>query len=143
MNVVQNTQASHLPDPFDPTPVQQGIGVYYTDMVYGGISFAILEDRKFKSAPKELLPKADIWNGWVRNKAFSIADADVPEAVLLGDRQLKFLENWSTDWTYQSEMKVLLSQTIFNNVATLPKEATSGAVIPTLRVLHKGRIPTR
>ena len=23
---------------------------------------------------------------------------DVPEAVLLGDRQLKFLEDWATDW---------------------------------------------
>ncbi|HGY90852.1 MAG TPA: DUF4976 domain-containing protein, partial [Planctomycetes bacterium] len=29
VNAVQRTQTSHLPDPFDPTPVEQGIGVYY------------------------------------------------------------------------------------------------------------------
>jgi hypothetical protein len=51
MNMIQPTQVSHLPDPYDPTPVQQGITVYYTELNLGGISFAILEDRKFKSAP--------------------------------------------------------------------------------------------
>jgi len=40
---------------------------------------------------------------------------------LLGDRQLEFLENWVTKWDNRAEMKTLLSQTIFNNVATLPK----------------------
>ncbi|MEN8224784.1 MAG: hypothetical protein ABFS05_05430, partial [Bacteroidota bacterium] len=49
VNMVQRTQTSHLPDPYNPTAVAQDIGVYYTDMKYGGISFAILEDRKFKS----------------------------------------------------------------------------------------------
>ena len=48
----QRTQTSHLPDPYDPTPVQQGIGVYYCDLVYGRVSFAVLEDRKFKSGPE-------------------------------------------------------------------------------------------
>jgi PhoD-like phosphatase. len=52
VNMVQRTQTSHLPDPFDPAPVEQGIGVYYTDLRCGGVSFAILEDRKWKSSPK-------------------------------------------------------------------------------------------
>ncbi len=142
VKMVERTQTSHLPDPYDPTPVEQGIGTYYTDMVYGGISFAILEDRKFKSAPKKHLPKADIKNGWVQNKKFDIKKGgDVPSARLLGERQLSFLEHWASDWSYRAEMKILLSQTIFANVATLPEEAMSGAVIPSLRIMNKGDYP--
>jgi len=139
VNMVEKTQTSHLPDPFDPTPVNQGIGAYYTDMDYGGVSFAIIEDRKFKSAPKEFLPTADIRNGWVYNKQFDIKkDGDVEGAILLGERQLKFLNYWASDWSDQTSMKMLLSQTIFANVATLPEEAMSGAIIPKLRIMNKG-----
>ncbi len=53
---VERAQTSHLPDPFDPTPVERGIGVYYTQLTWGGISFAILEDRKFKTGPEGLVP---------------------------------------------------------------------------------------
>ncbi|MDH5412850.1 MAG: alkaline phosphatase D family protein [Flavobacteriaceae bacterium] len=142
VNMVQRTQTSHLPDPYDPTPVEQGIGTYYTDMVYGGISFAILEDRKFKSAPKALMPEAKIKNGWVLNKKYDISiNRKIPSAKLLGDRQLLFLDDWVSDWSYQSEMKILLSQTIFANVATLPKEALTGAVIGKLRIMKKGEYP--
>ena len=141
INMVQRTQTSHLPTPFDATPVQRNIGVYYTQMNYGGISFAILEDRKFKSAPKPLLPEAKIDNGWPQNKAFNMKDADVKEAKLLGKRQLDFLETWANDWSYGSEMKSVLSQTIFANVATLPKEAMNDAIVPTLRILNKGDYP--
>ena len=34
---VERAQTSHLPDPYDPRPVAQGIGVYYTDLKWGGI----------------------------------------------------------------------------------------------------------
>jgi hypothetical protein len=136
VNMVQRTQASHLPDPYDPTPVGQGIEVYYTDIVYGGVSFAVIEDRKFKSAPAPLLPAGEIWNGWPQNPDFDAkTDADAPGAVLLGDRQLAFLEDWAADWSDGAWMKVVLSQTIFANVATLPDSATSGSVIPSLQIL--------
>lgn len=142
VKMVERTQTSHLPDPFDPTPVEQGIGTYYTDMVYGGISFAILEDRKFKSAPKTLLPEANIKNGWALNKDFDmVKNGDAPNAHLLGDRQLEFLNHWVSDWSYQSQMKILLSQTIFANVATLPNEELSGAVIAKLKIMSKGEYP--
>ncbi|NIJ44893.1 hypothetical protein FHR24_001332 [Wenyingzhuangia heitensis] len=105
---VERAQTSHLPDPYDPTPIQQGIGVYYTDYKWGGMSFAILEDRKFKSGPKRVLGQ----------KRFNdTRDMDVPEATLLGQRQLDFLEDWTTDWE-GAEMKAVLSQTIFANVTT-------------------------
>ena len=46
---VERAQTSNLPDPYDPTPIERGIGVYYTDLSWGRIGFAIIEDRKFKS----------------------------------------------------------------------------------------------
>ncbi len=143
VNMVQRTQTSHMPDAFDPSPVAQGMGVYYSDMKYAGISFAILEDRKFKSAPKPLLPKAKIHNGWMKNVNFDAARyADVKGAVLLGDRQLKFLEHWSADWSENTWMKVVLSQTIFANVATLPyADSHSDVIVPKLRILQKGDYP--
>ncbi|WP_291864858.1 alkaline phosphatase D family protein [Maribacter sp.] len=141
VNMVERTQTSHLPDPYDATSVERGIGVYYTQMNYGNVSFAIIEDRKFKSAPKALLPEAKIVNGWPQNKAYNIKKADVLSAKLLGDRQLNFLSKWSSDWSYGAEMKVLLSQTIFANVATLPEEAMTDAIVPTLRILKAGEYP--
>ena len=142
VKMIERTQTSHLPDPFDPTPVKQGLGTYYTDMVYGGISFAILEDRKFKSAPKAHLPKAEIKNGWALNKDFRMdLDGDAPNANLLGDRQMLFLDTWASDWGYQSEMKMLLSQTIFANVATLPAKELSGSVISKLKIMREGEYP--
>ncbi len=143
VNMVQRTQTSHLPDPFDPTTVAQDIGVYYTGMNYGGISFAIIEDRKFKSAPKTLLPEAEIYNGWAQNTNYdAAAKSDIKGAVLLGDRQLDFLENWSADWSDNTWMKVVLSQTIFANVATLPyPDCHSDNIVPRLRILEEGEYP--
>ncbi len=142
VNMVQRTQTSHLPDPYDPKPVKQGIGVYFCNMNYAGISFAILEDRKFKSPPKVLLPEAQIRNGWAQNRKFNAKiQADVPGAVLLGDRQLKFLNHWAEDWSKGVWIKVVLSQTIFANVATLPREASSGSIIPRLKILKSGEYP--
>ena len=139
VRLVERTQTSHLPDPFDPTPVQQGIGVYYCDLNYAGVSFAILEDRKFKSAPKALLPEAQIWNGWPQNPQFDArTQADVAGAQLLGQRQLHFLRQWAADWRDGIWMKAVLSQTIFTNLATLPVEAKSGAIIPSLPILKPG-----
>ncbi len=139
VNMVQRTQTSHLPDPYDPRPVARGIDVYYTDLLYGGLSFAVLEDRKWKSPPGPLLPEARIQNGWPRDPEFDPKiEADVPAAALLGDRQLEFLEEWATDWSGGAWMKVVLSQTLLADVATLPEGATSDAVIPSLAILEPG-----
>jgi hypothetical protein len=143
VNMVERTMTSHLPDPYDPRPLDSGIGVYFTDILYGGVSFAVVEDRKFKSAPAGLLPEARIVNGWPQNLAWDPkTGADHPEAVLLGDRQLAFLEEWAGDWSDGTWMKVLLSQTLFSNVATIPEEAMSGAVIPSLPTPEPGEYPT-
>ncbi len=142
VRMVERTQTSHLPDPYDPTPVEQGIGVYYCAMDYGGVSFAIIEDRKFKSSPTVMVPEGKVVNGWFQNPDFDPATrADVPGAKLLGDRQLTFLREWSADWSRGAWMKVVLSQTIFANVATLPKPADTDAVVPRLIIPDAGSYP--
>ena len=112
---VERAQTSHLPDPFDPTPIERGIGVYYTDITIGRVNFAIIEDRKFKTGPAGVLPNM----GWrptrpdhVSKPGYDPAMLDVPEARLLGERQLKFLAHWAADWR-DCDMKAVLSQTIF------------------------------
>ena len=119
VNMVQRTQTSNLPDPFDPRPVGQGIAVYYAAMTYGGVSFAVLEDRKFKTGPEGLVPPTKSGRSdHVVDPNFDPKTADVPGARLLGERQLRFLRQWATDWR-GAEFKVALSQTTFANVATL------------------------
>lgn len=49
INIVQRVQCGHNPDPVDPAAADQGISVYFTRFGYGGVRFALLEDRKFKS----------------------------------------------------------------------------------------------
>jgi len=142
VNMVQRTQTSHLPDPVDPRKVEQGIRVYFTDVSYGGISFAVIEDRKFKSSPKVMVPVAKMSNGWPQNPDFDApSQADVPGAVLLGDRQLKFLHDWSEDWSGGVEMKVVLSQTIFANVATVPEKFESDRGMPGIPPVAADVIP--
>ena len=119
VNMVQRAQTSHLPDPFDPTPVLQHISVYYTDLQWGGVSFAILEDRKWKSAPKEQLPNAHIVNGFPLSTAWDPAiKGNASNAELLGQRQLDFLEEWAADWSGGTWMKFAVSQTIFGCLHT-------------------------
>lgn len=112
VKAVEKAQTWHLPDPYDPTPVKQGIGVYYTDMVLGRIGFAIIEDRKFKTGPEGLIPKQGPRPDHITDPDYDPKSIDVPEAVLLGDRQLSFLHDWGQDWA-GVDMKSVLSQTIF------------------------------
>ncbi|MGB6043979.1 MAG: hypothetical protein WBF93_12540, partial [Pirellulales bacterium] len=86
--------------------------VYYTNLTLGRISFAVLEDRKFKSAPEGLVKHNGKRPDHIMDRDFDVTTADVPDAQLLGDRQLKFIERWSSDWT-GCDMKAVLSQTIF------------------------------
>ena len=112
VNMVQRAQTAHLPDPYDPEPILQGITVYYTSLNVGGIDFAVIEDRKFKTGPAGLIPKQGPRPDHINDPNYDRASVDVPEARLLGRRQLKFLHEWGKDWT-DTQMKAVLSQTIF------------------------------
>lgn len=120
VKLVERQQTSHLPDPFDPTPIGQGIGVYYTSLNIGGIDFAILEDRKFKSGcfdfdlkGKGLGPRPD----HIDKAGYDPKQFDVAGKKLLGDRQLAFLDAWGQDWD-GVVMKAVVSQTLFGMAST-------------------------
>lgn len=112
VNMVQRCQTWHLPDPFDATRIEQEIETYYTDLTVGGINFAILEDRKFKSGPAGKIPKMGPRPDHINDPKYERSAVDLPELKLLGDRQLDFLSQWTQDWT-DAEMKCVLSQTAF------------------------------
>ncbi len=119
VRMVERTQVSNLPDPYDPTPVLQDIGVYYTDFNYGGISMAVIEDRKFKSGPAQAVDKKTHKGrvDHVRDPNLDPMVLDKPGLHLLGDRQEKFLEEWAGDFR-DASMKAILSQSPFCAVAT-------------------------
>lgn len=124
LNMMQRTQTSHLPDPYDPTPAEQGIQVYYTQLTLGGIGFAILEDRKFKTAPDAVKAEKTLDNHIIE-PGYDTRKADIPGGSLLGDRQLKFLREFASDWRGQ-ELKAALSQTIFCNLQISSRGTTVG-----------------
>ena len=116
VNAVHRTCTGHHPDYFDPTPCQQGISVYFGEMVYGEVGFAILGDRQFKSGPGHVETgsgRAD----HVHDDDIDPRSLDKPGLILLGKRQEDFLQHWVEDWRGH-KMKVLLSQTVFAGVAT-------------------------
>jgi len=112
VNMVQRQQTWHLPDPVDPAPVEQGIGVYFTRLVLGGIDFAILEDRKFKTGPFGTIPKMGPRPDHIVDPGYDRKAIDLPGLELLGRRQLDWLSRWATDWE-GVRAKSVLSQTAF------------------------------
>lgn len=112
VNMVQRQQAWHLPDPVDPAPVEHGIGVYFTRLVLGGVDFAILEDRKFKTGPFGTIPKLGPRPDHIVDPAYDRAAIDLPGLELLGRRQLAWLARWAEDWK-GVRAKCALSQTAF------------------------------
>jgi alkaline phosphatase D len=116
VDMMQRTQVAHLPDPWDPTPIEQGLSVWYTDLVYGRVSFGIVSDRIFKSPP-ELV---SIWEGRHDHLLMPLDDPsalDKPGLEMFGERQERFMESWIRDWE-NAEMKVLLTQTPITATAT-------------------------
>lgn len=116
VNAVNRTQCGQLPDPYDPTPIEQGMSVWYTDLTYGRISFAIISDRIFKTGPEAVSD----WPGrhdHMKEPRKDLSFLDKPGVTMIGERQTKFLNDWLFDWK-GADMKVLLSQTVFANVAT-------------------------
>ena len=112
VNMVQRQQTWHLPDPVDPRPVDRGITVYFTRLRLGGVDFAVLEDRKFKTGPAGRIPKMGPRPDHITDAKYDPKSIDLPGLELLGERQHKFLRQWGQDWA-GAELKVVLSQTAF------------------------------
>jgi hypothetical protein len=116
--MIQRCQTWHLPDPVDPAPIAQNIPVYFTRLRVGGVDFAIVADRQFKSGPKGKIPLMGPRPDHIREEGYDPERIDLPGLKLLGDRQLAFLNAWGQDWT-GAQMKAVLSQTAFCGAAHL------------------------
>ena len=112
VRMVERGQTAHLPDPVDPAPIAQGIGVYFTEYVLGGVSFAILEDRKWKTGPAGTIPKQGPRPDHIINPDYDPKSIDLEGLVLLGERQHTFLAQWGKP-KQGIEMRAVLSQTGF------------------------------
>jgi hypothetical protein len=112
--------------PGDDVPMD----MYYTAVNWGGLSFAVLEDRKFKEAPQEVLARVnpayqDAFAGFFAGRwdHLKVSPTQLPgfseaKAELLGERQEQFLEKWTEDWSHDAKLKVVLSQTPFVGFST-------------------------
>lgn len=97
VNVMQAIQCGHNPDPYDARPVLNGISVYYASFKYGGVNFAILEDRKWKTGDADGLDQY--------GNPYPAAELE-----LLGARQEQFLSAWAS--SYPGLPKVCVTQTM-------------------------------
>lgn len=102
VNLVRRTSCAHNPDPFDARPIAQGISVYYGAFSYGGVSFAVVEDRTFKTG-------SDGVDG-------SGVPIPVDQLELLGARQELFLQEWRA--MHPGQPKVILTGTTWACVQT-------------------------
>ncbi len=118
VKMVERQQCAHLPDPYDPTPIEQGIGVYYTRLLLGGVDFAIIEDRKFKTGPDGRHPMKGPRPDHILDPNYDPKIIDTPGLELLGKRQEKFLDAWS-GMKDGVTIKAVLSQTGFAGGAHL------------------------
>jgi alkaline phosphatase D len=142
VNAVHRTQTGNLPDPADPEPVGAGISAYYTRWSYGLLDIAILSDRQFKSAPRDLLPEARIENGWPQNLEWDVVgSSDHPEAELLGTAQERFLADWSAQPAAGTAFRIVLSQSPWCAPQTLPEGMHSDRGVPSLPILKPGEYP--
>ena len=125
VNAVERTQMWHLPDAASPGPWGDGIRAYFTSLDYGGVSFAILEDRKFKSPPSAVLreavndPESKRPNETlevIKDPHFDTATLDGEALQLLGPDQESFVENWALDVAKHGQLSAVLSQSPMVNI---------------------------
>ncbi len=115
VNVVNRTQCGHQPDVKGREILPSGMTTWYCHLVYGRISFAIVSDRAFKSGP-EMIRSGEGRIDHITER-LEPHELESDELTFMGQTQLDFLRDWTTDWK-GADMKVMLSQTLFANVGT-------------------------
>ena len=111
VKMVERAQTAHLPDPYHKEELDQGITAYFTNLKIGDVDFAIIEDRKFKSGPNGKIPKQGPRADHINDPNYAPESINLPELVLLGDLQHKFLTQWGKK--KETKMKAVLSATGF------------------------------
>ncbi len=118
VNMVERAQMGHLPDPVAPGPYGPvGVTAYHTSYPLGPVSFAIIEDRKFKTGPKGMVPQQGPRPDHIQDPNYDPASVDLPTLDLLGAEQLAFLRDWAEARPAGTTMRAVLSQTGFCNAA--------------------------
>lgn len=124
-NAVERMQMGHLPDAAKPGPWGSGILAYFTSLDYGGVSFALLEDRKFKSAPTDVLSepvndpgsnKPNTTLEVIMDPSFDARSLDQPGLNLLGEAQEKFVRRWAKEVAQTNRLAAVLHQSALVNV---------------------------
>ncbi|MGI9472677.1 MAG: sulfatase-like hydrolase/transferase [Rubripirellula sp.] len=125
VNAVERTQMWHLPDAAKAGPWGDGINAYFTSLDYGCASFAILEDRKFKSPPSAVLevsvndPESVRPNDTlevIKDPAFDARKLDRDDLHLLGADQEAFVQAWALDVSQRQRLAAVLTQSPFVNI---------------------------
>ncbi|MEO2017173.1 MAG: alkaline phosphatase D family protein, partial [Fuerstiella sp.] len=125
VNAAERTQTWHLPDPASPGPWGDGINAYFTSFDYGGVSFAILEDRKFKSPPSEVLSKAipdprsnkpNRTLEVIMDPTFDVRKLDRDDLQLLGAAQETFVAAWAHRVASEKRLSAVLTQSPLVNI---------------------------
>ena len=130
VNAAEFTQTGHLPDPVNPGPHGAGIKAFYTALEYGGVRFALLEDRKWKSPPSEVITELIVPPGFDSGKRITHTDIEVvldpdydctqlddPKLQLLGAEQEAFLADWSAELKASGQIGAVISASPWAHVA--------------------------
>ncbi len=117
INNVQKMQTGHLPASVDTLLSEAGIESYYTNFKYSNVGFAVIESQKFKTPPAKAIIELVPVNGFVLNTDVKVKKYKNKEAILLGRKQLKFLNDWAGDWNNES-VKIVLSSKDFVKISS-------------------------
>ena len=132
VNMAIKSQTSHLPKPFNKE--SSLLTNYYTSYKYGDFDFAILEDKKFKSAPTKI--NQPIFNGIPLNDNLTTDQLNNKSLRLLGEKQLGFLDKFLSKKA--KGIKIVLTQSAYASLTTINKESHPLKDLPaTLSGKHK------
>ena len=141
VRAVYATQTAHLPPSLLEPRIGRGISTWSTTFAWGGIDFAVVSDRMWKAAPALAQPEGRYVNGWPQAPGFDPQTAPPAKTNLLGRQQEDMLRAWAATRTPGTWTRVLLSQSPFAALTTLPANAASDAVLPELAIPAPGEYP--
>lgn len=132
VNMAITSQTSHLPKPYKRKT--KGLTNYYTSYQFGDFDFAILEDKKYKSAPVNI--QHQIFNGIPLNDSLTTQELNNDNFTLLGKKQLKFLNKFVEKES--DNLKIILTQSAYASLTTINQESHPLKDLPaTLSGKHK------
>ncbi|MFM1803619.1 MAG: hypothetical protein RL136_498 [Planctomycetota bacterium] len=135
VNAIHRTQVGNLPSraPEVDDPIGQGIEPYSCRLRFGPADFLVLADRMWKDSASVMVPDGRCVNGFFKAEGFDPRAADRSDARLLGDAQERLLARWSSERDGAGPRKILLSQSPFAAVHTLPA-GRDDSVVPSLEI---------